>query len=117
MARPSKNAWMAELLPGQSTVIPETSANRMAVSYWKRRTGFDLRTRTLPDGQMLVERLDRTTITMPIASLTPRACEVLADEFHAGEEDALAALFGDLYAELTGEALSLPATAETDASQ
>ena len=116
MAKPSKHAWIAELLPGQSRTIPDTPANRMAVSYWKRRTGFHLRTRTLRDGQMLVERLEVTTVTLPVALLTPRACEVLAEELHDQEEDALAELFAGIYADLTGEQLSLSTTAGNGAS-
>jgi hypothetical protein len=116
MAKPTKHAWIAELLPGQSRVIPDTPANRMAVSYWKRRSGSNIRTRTLSDGQILVERLGET-VTLPVAVLTPRACKVLAEELHDQEEDALAEFFASIYAELTGEPLPLPTTAQTEPSQ
>jgi len=117
MTRPTKNAWMADLLPGQSRTIPDSAANRVAVSYWKRRTGFDLRIRTLPDGEMLVERLDYTAITLPIALLTPRACEVLAEELYDQEADSLAELFANIYANLMGEPLSPAATDDGGPSQ
>lgn len=117
MARPTKHAWMADLRPGQSRTIPDTPANRMAVSYWKRRSGLHLRTRTLSNGQMLLECVEDTTVTLPLAVLTPRACKVLAEELHDQEEDALAELFAGIYAELTGEPLSLPTIAETKSSQ
>jgi hypothetical protein len=113
MARETKHAWIADLRVGQSGTIPDTPANRMAVSYWKRRSGFHIRTRTLPDGHILVERLDEM-VTIPVAVLTPRACKVLAEDLHDQEEDALARFFAGIYAELTGEPLSLPTTTGTE---
>ena len=67
---------------------------------------------------MLVECVEDTTVTLPLAVLlTPRACKVLAEELHDQEEDALAELFAGIYAELMGEPLSLPTIAETKSSQ
>jgi hypothetical protein len=117
MAQPTKHAWMADLRPGQSRTIPDTPANRMAVSYWKRRSGLHLRTRSLSDGQMLVECIEDTTVILPLAVLTPYACKVLAEEMYHQEEDALAELFASIYAELTGEVLSFSTIAETKSSQ
>jgi hypothetical protein len=117
MAQPTKHAWMADLQPGQARTILDTPANRMAVSYWKRRSGLHLRTRCLSDGQMLVECVLDTTVTLPLAVLTPYACKVLAEELYHQEEDALAELFASIYADLTGEPLPLPAIAETKSSQ
>lgn len=104
----SKHEWMAELQPGQSREIVDNSANRMAVSYWKRRAGINLRTRTINGGHMVVEHIDEPqTITIPLDSLTPYSCMVLYDEMLHQERDDLAQLFADIYADLTGDSSKL----------
>lgn len=104
-----KHGWMAELQPGQSRKIADTTANRMAVSYWKRRAGINLRTCTINGGQMMVEHIDEPqTIAIPLDCLTPYACMVLYDEMLHQDRDDLAQLFADIYADLTSE--SLPAS-------
>lgn len=109
----SKHGWMAELLPGQSREIADSAANRMAVSYWKRRSGINLRTRTINGGNMIVEHIDEPqTITIPLDSLTPYSCVVLYDEMLHQDRDDLAQLFADIYADLTGDSLKLTGAVE-----